>query len=100
MLAGWASFVVACTYLIVSFVYELDAKVPLASFILVPIGVCSFGSCFKYTTAMAFGGLVWMAAKLYATELYPTSLRSMANAFSSVIGRIGTMIAPQILLLK
>lgn len=45
-------------------------------------------------------GLVWIAYKLYTTELFPTVVRTIAlNTFSST-SLFGSMLTPQLIYLK
>lgn len=55
----------------------------------------------KISNMVAFGitNPLWLIASLLSVELYPTAVRNLANSLFSMVGRVGAIIAPQILFL-
>lgn len=102
MFIGWTGFL--ATGIFVAYVFGMRLENDLGNAVVfgVPFGVISLvfldeKNSFK---GLAFGGQVWMAIKLYCTELYPAQLRAQANALGQVVSRVGTALAPQLLALR
>ncbi|KAI6214276.1 Ligand-gated ion channel 50 [Aphelenchoides besseyi] len=52
------------------------------------------------TSAVMLAGLVWIAYKLYTTELFPTVIRSIALGTFSIAAQFGSIVGPQLIYIR